>query len=167
MRAVRELLAALRRPIDELCSRGLPNLAHPDGKERVLELAAQMADAAGALAFVPLMLLEAPTWRPWQAPLATGLALAALTVLCSIGAMALYTQGMRHLPTQTVAASINLMPVFGLAIAALVLRESVSVIKLLTGQSDPEAAEHPVGCPDVPLTPGAARTSRGEPVRLR
>ena len=44
------LLAALRRPIDELCSRGLPNLAHPDGEERVLELAAQMADAAGALA---------------------------------------------------------------------------------------------------------------------
>lgn len=113
-------------------------------------------DAAGALAFVPLMLLEAPTWRPWQAPLATGLALAALTVLCSIGAMALYTQGMRHLPTQTVAASINLMPVFGLAIAALVLREKVSVIQLLsgavviagvllTGQSDPESAEHPVG----------------------
>jgi hypothetical protein len=50
VRAVRELLAALRRPIDELCSRGLPNLAHPDGEERVLELAAQMADAAGALA---------------------------------------------------------------------------------------------------------------------
>lgn len=112
-------------------------------------------DVAGAVAFVPLALLEAPSWRPWQAPLATGLAVAALTVLCSIGAMALYTQGMRHLPTQTVAASINLMPVFGLLIAALVLHESVSPLQLvsgavviagvlLTGQSDPEAAEHPV-----------------------
>jgi len=49
VRAVRELLAALRRPIDELCARGLPSLASPDGEERVLELAGQMASAARAL----------------------------------------------------------------------------------------------------------------------
>ena len=49
MRVVRELLWALRRPIDELCARGLPNLADPDGEDRVVELAAQMAQAASAL----------------------------------------------------------------------------------------------------------------------
>lgn len=111
---------------------------------------------AGALGFVPLVALEAPGWRPWTDPLTTGLAVAALTVLCSIGAMALYTQGMRHLPTQTVAASINLMPVFGLVIAAVALHERVSWWQLmggavvvagvlLTGEVEPDAAEHPVG----------------------
>lgn len=111
--------------------------------------------AVGALGFLPLVALEVPTWRPWTDPMTTGLAVAGLTVLCSIGAMALYTQGMRHLPTHTVAASINLMPVFGLVIAAVVLHERVSWWQLaggavvvagvlLTGEAEPAAAEHPV-----------------------
>ncbi len=112
-------------------------------------------NSVGALGFVPLALLEAPSWRPPSDPLVTGAAVLALTLLCSIGAMALYAQGMRHLSTPTVAASINLMPVFGLVIAALVLHESVSgwqlasgavviVGVLLASDADPDAAEHPV-----------------------
>lgn len=50
VRVVRELLAALRSPIDELCSRGLPSLANPEGEARLLELAAQIAHSARALA---------------------------------------------------------------------------------------------------------------------
>jgi ATP-dependent DNA helicase RecG len=50
VRVVRELLAALRSPIDELCSRGLPSLANPEGESRLLELAAQIAHSARALA---------------------------------------------------------------------------------------------------------------------
>lgn len=102
------------------------------------------------------MLLEVPSWQPWQFPVQTTLAIAALTVLCSIIAMGLYAHGMRHLPTPTVAASINLMPIFGLVIAAAVLHERVSPLQLvsgavvivgvlLAGESEPDAAEHPVG----------------------
>lgn len=113
-------------------------------------------DAVGAVAFIPLVAIEAPTWRAPTAPVTTALAVVALTVLCSIFAMALYAQGMRHLPTATVAASINLMPLFGLVIAAAVLHESVSMVQLascavviagvwLSTEVEPEAAEHPVG----------------------
>ena len=116
-------------------------------------------DAVGALGFVPLALLEAPNWRPPSNPVVTGGAVAALTVLCSILAMALYTVGLRHLSTATVAASINLMPLFGLVIALVVLHERVSgwqvaacavVVAgvLLASQSDAGAAldaEHPIG----------------------
>lgn len=49
VRVVRELLWALRRPIDELCARGLPHLADPDGEERICALALQMEQAARAL----------------------------------------------------------------------------------------------------------------------
>ncbi len=49
MRVVRELLWALRRPIDELCGRGLANLADPDGEPRIAELAVQIEAAAKAL----------------------------------------------------------------------------------------------------------------------
>lgn len=116
-------------------------------------------DAVGALGFVPLALLEAPGWRPPANPVVTWGSVAALTVLCSILAMALYTVGLRHLSTATVAASINLMPLFGLVIALLVLRESVSAWQVLSGAvvvagvlvagaADRDAAldaEHPVG----------------------
>ncbi len=49
VRVVRELLWALRRPIDELCGRGLGNLTDPDGETRILELAEQIEAAARAL----------------------------------------------------------------------------------------------------------------------
>jgi len=116
-------------------------------------------DAVGALGFVPLALLEAPDWRPASDPVVTWGAVAALTVLCSILAMALYTVGLRHLSTATVAASINLMPLFGLVIALVVLQERVSVWQVLAGavvvagvlvasRADRDAAldaEYPVG----------------------
>ena len=49
VRRVRELLASLQQPIAELCARGLPSLAEPEGEERVRALAQQMTESAQAL----------------------------------------------------------------------------------------------------------------------
>lgn len=90
-------------------------------------------DAVGTVAFVPLVLLEVPRWRPPTQPLATAASVVGLAVFCSILAMALYAAALRHLPVSTVAASINLMPLFGLVIAVLVLRETVAPLQLGAG----------------------------------
>lgn len=82
-------------------------------------------DGAGALAFVPLALLEAPGWHLPTRPGPTVAAVLALTVLCSVLAMVSYASAVRHLPTPVVAASINLVPLFGLVIALVALHEPV------------------------------------------
>ncbi|GAA1391258.1 DMT family transporter [Luteococcus peritonei] len=82
-------------------------------------------DGVGALAFIPLALTEAHTWHAPRHPVATISAVAVLTVACSVLAMVCYALAVRHLPTAVVAASINLVPLFGLVIALLVLHEAV------------------------------------------
>ncbi|MEL4356640.1 MULTISPECIES: DMT family transporter [unclassified Luteococcus] len=82
-------------------------------------------DGVGALAFIPLALTEARTWRPPSHPVPTISAVLSLTVLCSVLAMVLYALAVRQLSTAVVAASINLVPMFGLVIALLVLHEPV------------------------------------------
>lgn len=82
-------------------------------------------DGVGAVGFLPLALVEAPGWHlPTQSWATTGSVLA-LTVLCSVLAMVFYADAVRHLPSALVAASINLVPLFGLVIALLVLHEGV------------------------------------------
>ncbi len=82
-------------------------------------------DGVGALAFIPLALTEAPGWHLPTHPGPTISAVLALTVLCSVLAMVFYAAAVRHLSTALVAASINLVPLFGLVIALVVLHEGV------------------------------------------
>lgn len=82
-------------------------------------------DGVGAVAFVPLALAEAPQWHAPTQPGTTAAAVLVLTVACSVLAMVCYAFAVRHLSTAVVAASINLVPLFGLAIALLVLEEPV------------------------------------------
>ncbi|MEL4504655.1 DMT family transporter [Luteococcus sp. H138] len=88
-------------------------------------------DGVGALAFIPLALTEAHTWRRPAHPGPTISAVLTLTVLCSVLAMVLYAMAVRHLSTAVVAASINLVPMFGLVIALLVLNEGVGWLQVL------------------------------------
>lgn len=90
-------------------------------------------DGAGALAFIPLALLEAPGWQRPTRMVPTLAAVLALTLLCSVLAMVLYAIAVRQLPTALVAASINLEPIFGLLIAVVVLGERVSPAQMLGG----------------------------------
>lgn len=87
----------------------------------------------GAIGFLPLMAMEVPQWHLPQFPLATTVAVALLTVGCSIFAMIWYTFAVRHLPTTMVAASQNLVPIFGVVIALIVLHEQVTVLQVLGG----------------------------------
>lgn len=90
-------------------------------------------DAVGGLAFVPLALLELPRWHwPSQLPQTLG-ALAGLTVLCSIAAMVTYAQALRGLSSTTVVTGLNLVPLWGLVIAAVFLREHVFPLQVAGG----------------------------------
>jgi len=108
-------------------------------------------DSIGGLAFVPLALLEMPLWHwPTQWPATLG-ALAGLTGLCSIAAMVTYTQALRGLSSTTVVTGLNLVPLWGLVIAAVFLGEQIYPLQLVGGL---------VVCVGVTLTARSAQRSR-------
>ncbi len=86
---------------------------------------------AGVAAFLPLSLLEAGAWRPLSL---TGLLSALfLGVFCSTAAFLLYGYGLKSLDPGSAVSLMNLVPVFGLIIAVLGLKEEVSLIQVLGG----------------------------------
>ncbi len=86
---------------------------------------------AGALAFLPLALIER---GQWQMPSGgTSLMVLYLAVFCSVAAFLLYAHGLKRLDSGSAVNLLNLVPVFGVAFAVLVLRESVSVVQLFGG----------------------------------
>lgn len=87
--------------------------------------------AAGALAFVPLALTETGEWQAPSTEIV--LILAYLAVFCSVAAFLLYANGLKSLDSGTAVNLLNLVPVFGVAFAILILREPVSVGQLLGG----------------------------------
>ncbi|MGW5238405.1 DMT family transporter [Monashia sp. NPDC004114] len=88
---------------------------------------------AGALGFVPLAALEIPRWRVPAGPGATLTSLAALALGCSLVGLVLYARGLRRLQPSTAVNLLNLVPVFGLGIALLVLHERPSAAQVLGG----------------------------------
>lgn len=87
--------------------------------------------AAGAVAFVPLAFVETGDWR--TPAVGTVLVLVYLSVLCSVAAFLLYAYGLRDLASGAAVNLLNLVPVFGVGFAFLVLREPVSAGQLLGG----------------------------------
>ncbi|MFR9725983.1 DMT family transporter [Streptomyces sp. MS19] len=87
----------------------------------------------GALAFLPLALLEWGSWREFAAPVTTVASLAALTLLCSIAGLGLYAKGLQHLRSSTAVNLLNLVPVFGLIIPVVALDEDVTAFQVLGG----------------------------------
>ncbi|MGF1471663.1 MAG: EamA family transporter [Rubrobacteraceae bacterium] len=87
--------------------------------------------AAGALAFIPLAFVEVGEWR--TPSVGTVLILGYLAVFCSGVAFLLYGSGLKGLDSGTAVNLLNLIPVFGVGFAFLLLREPVSTGQLLGG----------------------------------
>lgn len=77
----------------------------------------------GAIAFIPLALIEKSTWKM---PTAQSWAMAVyLGVFCSVVAFFLYNLALRHLAASTAVALMNLVPVFGVILSVWVLGEVI------------------------------------------
>lgn len=88
---------------------------------------------AGAIGFLPLALLEHGQWHEFTRPVATISSLASLTVLCSIIGLGLYAKGLQRLSPSTAVNMLNLVPLFGLAVAVVILGESVTPLQIMGG----------------------------------
>ena len=86
---------------------------------------------AGAVAFVPLALVESQSWRL----LSTGslLSVAYMGVFCSIMAFLLYARGLKTLDPGSAVSLMNLVPVFGLVLAVVALGESINLAQVAGG----------------------------------
>ena len=85
----------------------------------------------GAAAFLPLALLESGSWRT-PGPLSL-LVVAYLGLFCSLAAFWLYAHGLKGLDAGSAVNTLNLVPVFGVLVAVVVLGEPVGVSQLLGG----------------------------------
>lgn len=86
---------------------------------------------AGAIACVPLALLEI---RSWEVPSASSISMIVyLGVFCSVVAFLLYAHGLKELDAGSAVNLLNLVPLFGVATAFMVLREPVGVGQLIGG----------------------------------
>ena len=86
---------------------------------------------AGAIACVPLALLEV---RSWETPSASSISMIIyLGVFCSVVAFLLYAHGLKELDAGSAVNLLNFVPLFGVATAFVVLREPVGVGQLLGG----------------------------------
>ncbi len=88
---------------------------------------------AGAVGFLLLALTEYRQWHAPAQPVTTIGCLTALTILCSILGLGLYARGLRRLRPSTAVNLLNLVPVFGLVIALVTLRETITVLQLTGG----------------------------------
>lgn len=87
--------------------------------------------AAGALAFAPLAMIER---QQWQIPSpGSVLIVAYLAVFCSVVAFLLYAYGLKELDAGSAVNLLNLVPVFGVGFAFLVLQEPVGLAQLFGG----------------------------------
>ncbi len=86
---------------------------------------------AGALAFLPLVWIERDRW---QAPSGGSLLVTVyLGIFCSVLAFLLYARGLGGLDAGTAVGLMNLVPVFGLVLALVVLREPVASLQVAGG----------------------------------
>lgn len=85
----------------------------------------------GAAAFLPLALLESGSWRI-PGPLSL-LVVAYLGLFCSLVAFWLYANGLKGLDAGSAVSIMNLVPVFGVLVAVVILGEPVGVVQLLGG----------------------------------
>ena len=92
--------------------------------------------AFGALFFVPVALVEQGLLGGGQWVPSGGVALLAvahLGVLCSVVAFLLYARGLKGLDTSSAVSMMNLVPVFGVLFAVLLLNEPVGPLQVVGG----------------------------------
>lgn len=85
----------------------------------------------GTIFFVPLVLVE---HQPIVAITRSGVvAMIYLSLGCSVGAFLLYNWGLRKLSAATAVSLMNLVPVFGLLLSALLLKETITITQIIGG----------------------------------
>jgi drug/metabolite transporter (DMT)-like permease len=82
----------------------------------------------GALGFIPLALLESQSWQPIST--SSLLSVAYMSVFCSIMAFLLYARGLKTLDPGSAVSLMNLVPVFGLVLAAIGLGEAINLAQV-------------------------------------
>lgn len=87
--------------------------------------------AAGAVAFAPLALAESGRWQMPSA--GSALIVAYLGIFCSVLAFLSYAYGLKGLSSGSAVNLLNLVPVFGVGFAFLLLGEPVGVSQLVGG----------------------------------
>jgi drug/metabolite transporter (DMT)-like permease len=86
---------------------------------------------SGFVFFIPFVLLEGSEWKLPNP--ATAGALLYLGVGCSLIAFLLYNLGLRKLSASASVSMLNLVPVVGLILSVIVLKESISIVQLFGG----------------------------------
>ena len=85
----------------------------------------------GSVLFIPFLLWEG---AKWAAPDFTSLgALLYLSVGCSVAAFFFYNIGLKKLSVSTSISLMNLVPVFGLILAVVILHEAITVKQIFGG----------------------------------
>ena len=85
----------------------------------------------GTIFFVPLVLIE---HQPIQDLTGTGIvAMVYLFLGCSVGAFLLYNWGLRKLSAAASVSLMNLVPVFGIILSAVFLKETITVTQIIGG----------------------------------
>lgn len=85
----------------------------------------------GTVCFIPMLFLE--TFTIGTITLSSVLAVLYLAVCCSLAALLLYNYGLRNTDPATTAALMNLMPVAGVVLSALILKETITIRHILGG----------------------------------
>ncbi len=85
----------------------------------------------GTVCFIPMLFLE--TCTIGTITLTSVLAVLYLAVCCSLAALLLYNYGLRNTDPATTAALMNLMPVAGVVLSALILKETITIRHILGG----------------------------------
>ena len=106
-------------------------LKHLSKRFKPLFLTAFQA-VVGTLFFAPFLLLKSTT-LPTEFPLSPTLAVLYLGVAVSFGAYGLYNYGVSHIPASEASLYINLIPVFAVILAFLLLGESIGWNEVLGG----------------------------------
>lgn len=85
----------------------------------------------GTVCFIPMLFLE--TFTIGTITLTSVLAVLYLAICCSLAALLLYNYGLRNTDPATTAALMNLMPVAGVVLSALILKETITIRHILGG----------------------------------
>lgn len=86
---------------------------------------------AGTVLFLPAVLFEAADWR-MPTPMAT-MMLLYLAVFCSVAGYLMYNHSLRRLAATTLVSLMNLVPVLGVAFAAVILHETITLRQIIGG----------------------------------
>ena len=85
----------------------------------------------GTIGFIPMIFLEEPMFCDININII--LSLLYLSVGCSVLALLLYNYGLKKIPASHASTLMNVMPIFGIILSALILHESITMNQIIGG----------------------------------